>query len=115
MISAGRDQAYIMMHNAKQIFEIVSAASGDSLLMGSYDTMDCSKLPSDADKLACEWHILAGQSHLQQIADNDDWNQQVLQVGFDDIPELGWTYANEHKQKTLVAARSSTFDEQYGK
>ncbi|KAF3012143.1 major facilitator super transporter protein [Neopestalotiopsis sp. 37M] len=91
-----RDQAYIMMHNAKQIFEIVSAASGDSLSMGSYDAMDCSKLPSDADKLACEWHILAGRSHLQQIADNDDWDQQVLQ----------WLREAQH----LMSSMASNYD-----
>ncbi|ETS72892.1 hypothetical protein PFICI_15399 [Pestalotiopsis fici W106-1] len=74
-----RDQAYIMMHNAKQIFEIVSAAFGDTLSAGPYDAVDCLKLSSDADRLACEWHVLARQGDLDKVADNDDWARQVLQ------------------------------------
>lgn len=77
----GRDRVHIMMHNAKQIFEIVAAASGDTLSIESHDGVNCSELSSAADKLACEWHLLAEPSRLQNAQDSDDWERRVLQVG----------------------------------
>lgn len=76
----GRDRVHIMMHNAKQIFEIVAAASGDSLSIESHDGVNCSELSSAADKLACEWHLLAEPSRLETAQDSDDWDREVLQV-----------------------------------
>lgn len=68
-----REQAHILMHNAQQIFGIVSAASGDALHADRFQGVDCSHLPLPADGLACQWHA------LQQPSNGDEWEFKVTQ------------------------------------
>ncbi|KAH6661411.1 alkaline-phosphatase-like protein [Truncatella angustata] len=76
-----REQVHILMHNAKQIFRIVVAAFGDSMLIDSFDGNDCSHMPTDAEELACEWHFLSRGPPLDssQALDDVEWDQRVLQ------------------------------------
>ncbi|ORY63496.1 GPI ethanolamine phosphate transferase [Pseudomassariella vexata] len=72
-----RDQVNILMHNTRQILEIVAAASGNSLLANTYSGIkDCHQVSNAAEELACRWHSINGQ------AGNDPdgtWSVQVTQ------------------------------------
>lgn len=66
------ERVHILMQNAKQMYEIVSATSGDSQLVDRYQNVDCSELSTPADELSCQWHA------LMQNTDSNEWESKVI-------------------------------------
>lgn len=55
---AGNDQIQLLVRNARQILNIVTATFGTEMfdLGSTFDQKVCSNPQDDAQELACEWH-----------------------------------------------------------
>lgn len=73
---------HILQHNAEQIFHIIAAAFGDSLLIDSFEGLDCSQLGLDTEELACQWHALARAARSGSLGASNtmEWEKDLLQV-----------------------------------
>jgi hypothetical protein len=78
---------HILMHNARQIFSIMAAASGDSMLAHTYEGIDCSQLSSSTEASACRWHALDRDSRTPGN-DEKNLNVEALQVWLPDSSPL---------------------------
>lgn len=70
---------HILMHNARQIFNIMTAASGDSVFTDTFEDVDCSQLPSPTDASACRWHAL-NRTSLSTYDDGERLNAEASKV-----------------------------------
>ncbi|KAK8017176.1 gpi ethanolamine phosphate transferase 2 [Apiospora marii] len=68
-----RDQMHLLLSNAKQIFDIIAAASGVSLTT-DYAGSTCGDLPTVAEDLACELQKISQSVGTQS---SDDWKERI--------------------------------------
>lgn len=91
-----RDQTTILLHNARQIFDIITAAFGSSLRAEGYENQDCSQLATTAEELACEWQAIQRDADRISSAIDDNWNIRVS----------NWL----QKAQSLMSSMASNYD-----
>lgn len=60
LTSSANDQLYILLANAKQILNVITAAYPASLFEGD-SSQDCQNTSSDIERLGCDWKLISAQ------------------------------------------------------
>ncbi|KAI1102668.1 alkaline phosphatase-like protein [Jackrogersella minutella] len=66
------DKLQILVRNARQILEIITATYSGSLSTGRQYSLDCTRPSSVGEELACEWQSLSRSAEKAPVADADD-------------------------------------------
>jgi ethanolaminephosphotransferase len=76
------DKAQILLRNAHQILDIVTAAFGSQVLDLKHQKASCSDADSDIDELACGWRSVARKADIirQTGVDDPEWILEASKV-----------------------------------
>lgn len=74
--SSPRDKIQILLRNARQILNIVTAAFGPELFDPQSSTDPCALDSSDINELACEWRVISQRA--QQLISSNQIDQEWL-------------------------------------
>jgi hypothetical protein len=102
----------ILLRNARQILNIVTATFSASLFEGNDISVDCSTLSNDSEKLGCEWRLISQQ--LTDLKPDSEEDAERLMTALAKV--------NVNSQLSVIVAdiglvvkRCSRDHEQYGK
>ncbi|KAK8061189.1 gpi ethanolamine phosphate transferase 2 [Apiospora hydei] len=93
-----RDQMHLLLSNAKQIFDIIAAASGVSLTT-AYASSACGDLPTVAEDLACELQKI---SQLANTQTSDDDLKERMSTWLQRAQELMSSMASNYDMSKLI-------------
>jgi ethanolaminephosphotransferase len=94
-------QRQLLLSNAKQVYDIVTAASDMSMLNRVYADEDCSRLSTTAEELICGWQAINRMSHS-----DSDWNDRVYQW-LQKAQELMSSMASNYDMSKLIQGTSA--------
>lgn len=76
------DRVQLLMRNAEQILNIITASFGKERFAAAAQVEDCRTLTDNIDELACDWQAIANQAKAaaQSAEDNAEWIPRASNV-----------------------------------